>query len=197
MDPVEETAGPDGKPMIHPETVEQWRGWLAEHHDRGRGVWLASWKSSTGRSSISYEEMVCEALAWGWIDSTAGTIDAERSRLWLAPRKPGSGWSRPNKRRIERLLAEDRMQPSGRAVLDAAKADGSWALLDGPEDLVVPADLADALAAHPGARDEWESWPPSVRKYALTQLVLAKRPETRTKRLGAFVEAAARGERPA
>lgn len=197
MDRVEEVVGPDGRTMIHPETVEQWRLWLAEHHDRGGGVWLVSWKSSTGRSSVAYEAVVCEALAWGWIDSTAGTVDAERSRLWLSPRRPGSGWSRSNKRRIAQLVAEDRLEPPGRAALDAARADGSWTLLDGPEDLVVPADLADALAVRAGARAGWESWPPSVRKHALTQLALAKRPETRTRRVAVFVEAAARGERPA
>lgn len=193
---MEEEVGPDGKPMIHPETVEEWRAWLAEHHGRGQGVWLVSWRSGTGRPAMDYDDMVSEALAWGWIDSTAGTVDADRSKLWLAPRKRGSGWSRPNKRRLERILAEGRMQPPGQAVLDAAKADGSWTLLDGPEDLVVPPDLAAALDAQQGARATWESWPPSLRKYALTQLVLAKRPETRAARVTRYVDAAARGERP-
>lgn len=193
---MEEEVGADGRSTIHPETLEEWRAWLAEHHARGRGVWVVSWKQATGRPAVGYEELVCEALAWGWIDSTAGTVDAERSKLWLAPRKRGSGWSRPNKRRLERLRAEGRMQPSGQAVLDAATADGSWTLLDGPEDLVVPPDLAAALDEHDGARATWESWPPSLRKQALTQLVLAKKPETRAARLARYADAAARGERP-
>jgi uncharacterized protein YdeI (YjbR/CyaY-like superfamily) len=193
---VEEEVGPDGRSTIHPETLEEWRAWLAAHHGRGRGTWVVSWKQATGRPAIGYEELVCEALAWGWIDSTAGTVDAERSKLWLAPRKKGSGWSRPNKRRLERLVAEGRMQPPGQSVLDAAVADGSWTLLDGPEDLVVPPDLAAALDARDGARATWESWPPSLRKQALTQLVLAKKPETRAARLARYVDAAARGARP-
>lgn len=182
---------------MHPESVAQWRAWLAEHHDRGSGVWVVWWKSGTGRPAIPYEDLVVEALAWGWIDSTAGTVDDERSRMWLSPRKPGSGWSRPNKRRVALLHAEGRMQPAGQAVLDAAHADGSWTLLDDVEDLVVPDDLATALAAHDGAREQWDSWPPSVRKQALTQLVTAKKAATRAARVEKHADAAARGERPA
>jgi hypothetical protein len=70
---------------------------------RGRRVWLVSWKRGTGRPAITYEQAIEEALTVGWVDSTAGTLDDERSMLWFAPRKRGSGWSRPNKQRLERL----------------------------------------------------------------------------------------------
>lgn len=76
---------------VHPETVEQWRAWLAETSATSDGVWLVSWKTATGRPHLSYDEAVTEALAWGWVDSRAGTLDDERSTLWYAPRKPGSG----------------------------------------------------------------------------------------------------------
>lgn len=196
MDVVPETPGHDGRPMVHPETLDQWRAWLAVHHARGSGAWVVSWRTATTRPAVGYEEMVCEALAWGWIDSTAGTIDAERSRMWFAPRKPTSGWSRPNKARVERLLAEGRMQPAGQAALDTAHANGTWTLLDDVEDLVVPADLAAALAARTGAQAHWEAWPPSVRKLVLTQLVTAKKVETRTARIEKYADLAARDVRP-
>ena len=70
---LKEEVGPDGRSTIHPEALEEWRAWLAAHHGRGRGTWVVSWKQATGRPAIGYEELVCEALAWGWIDSTAGT----------------------------------------------------------------------------------------------------------------------------
>lgn len=184
----------DGE-RVHAETVEQWRAWLAEHADRGTGAWLVSWKKATGRPALSYDEAVMEALAVGWVDATAGTVDDERSMLWFSPRKRGSGWSRPNKQRLERLEAEGRMQPRGTAVVEAAKADGSWTLLDDVEDLVVPPDLAAAFHAHPGSRGTWEAFPRSVKRGQLEQLVQAKRPETRAKRVAAVAEGAARGER--
>jgi uncharacterized protein YdeI (YjbR/CyaY-like superfamily) len=180
---------------LHVETVEQWHGWLAEHGDRGEGVWLVTWKRATGRPAPSYDELVTEALAQGWVDSTAGTLDAERGMLWFAPRKKGSGWSRPNKQRIELLEAQGRMQPRGRARIEAAKADGSWVLLDDVENLVMPPDLAAALNARPGARATWEGFPRSVKRGQLERLVQAKRPATREKRVREIAEGARRGER--
>lgn len=180
----------------HPETLRAWRDWLAAHHARGSGVWVVQWKRATGRPAVGYEELVVEALAWGWIDSTNGTVDAERSRMWFAPRRPTSGWARPNKLRVERLLAEGRMQPAGRAAIDVARANGAWTLLDDVEDLVVPPDLAEALSAHPGARETWDAFPRTVRRAALVRLVEAKRAETRARRVAEVAAATARGERP-
>ena len=180
---------------VHPETVEQWRAWLAENSGVSDGVWLVSWKSGTGRPRMTYDEAVTEALAWGWVDSRAGTLDADRSMLWYAPRKPGSGWSRPNKERVARLVADGRMQPAGQAVIDAAKASGRWSVLDDVEDGVVPDDLAAALAARDGARAHWDAFPRSVRRGVLEWIVQAKRPETRERRVTETAERAARGER--
>lgn len=180
--------------QLHVETAEQWRAWLALHADRGSGVWVVTWKRATGLSAPGYDALVVEALAQGWVDSTAGTIDDQRSMLWFAPRKRGSGWSRPNKLRIALLEAEGRMQPRGAAVLAAAKHDGSWTLLDDVENLVVPADLALALA-EADARATWDAFPRSVKRLHLVQLVQAKRPATRAGRITQICEAAARGER--
>lgn len=87
------------------------------------------------------------------------------------------------------------MTAAGAAVIAAAKADGSWTLLDDVEDLVVPDDLGAALAARPGAREYWDGFPPSARKFMLAQLVLAKRAHTRETRIVRIADAAARGER--
>jgi uncharacterized protein YdeI (YjbR/CyaY-like superfamily) len=184
----------DGE-RLHVEDVEQWRAWLTANADRGTGVWLVSWRRATGRPALTYDEAVEEALAVGWVDATAGTIDAERSMLWFAPRKRGSGWSRPNKLRLERLEAEGRMQERGRAVVAEAQQDGSWTLLDDVEALVVPPDLAAALDERPGAREQWEAFPRSVKRAQLEQLVRAKRPETRARRVAALADAAATGQR--
>ena len=181
--------------QVHAETAAEWRAWLDRHHDRETGVWLVSWKSPTGRPRMAYEESVEEALAFGWVDSKANTLDDERSMLWFAPRRSGSGWSRPNKERVERLERDGRMTDAGRRVIERAKADGSWTLLDDVENLVVPDDLAAAFDAHPGSRAQWEAFPRSAKRGILEWIVQAKTAPTRDRRVTETAEAAARGER--
>jgi len=168
---------------IHPATLADWRAWLAANHARPEGVWLITYRPATGKTPFSYEQAVEEALCFGWIDGQANKLDDERTMLWFAPRRPGSGWARTNKARIERLIADGRMTPAGLAKIEAAQADGSWTLLDSVERLEVPDDLAAEFDKYPDARAHFDAFPPSARRMALTWIATAKRPETRAKRV--------------
>lgn len=179
---------------LEPGTLDEWSTWLTEHHSRGTGVWLVSRRRAVDRA-FSYEDSVVEALRWGWVDSTQKPVDDERSRMWFAPRRPGSIWTRPNKARIARLEAEGRLEAPGRAAVEAARANGNWTLMDAVDDRVVPDDLAAAFASYPGSRDHWDGFSPSVQKQMLAWVVMAKRPATRAQRVGAIAESAARGEK--
>lgn len=190
-----EGAAPDGRRYVQPETRAQLRAWLAVHQDDGAGAWVASWKKATGRPAVPYGEIVEELLCVGWVDSTAGTLDAERGMLWCAPRKKRSGWSRPNKERVARLEQEGLLLPRGVAVIEAAKADGSWSKLDEVEDGVEPDDLRAALDADPAARANWDAFPRSVKRGLLELIVQAKRQETRDRRVATIVADAARNSR--
>jgi len=159
-------------------------------------VWLVFWRRQSGRTGLTYEEAVQEALCFGWIDSKGAKLEDQRTMLWMSPRKRGSGWARTNKVRIEQLLADGLMAPAGAALIEEAKQDGSWTLLDDVENLVVPDDLAAALDAHPGARERWDGLSRSVRRAALEQIVQAKRPETRARRVAGAAGLAAEGEPP-
>jgi len=168
-------------PRVHPKTTAEWRRWLRDNHDKAQGVWFVAYKASTGRSRLTYEESIPDALCYGWIDSVNKPLDDERTALLFTPRKPGSGWSRTNKVRIDRLMKEGRMEAAGLAKIAAAKRDGSWTLLDSVEALEVPDDLRRALGVA-GLR-KFEALTPGRRKEHLRTLVTAKRPETRTKRI--------------
>lgn len=171
------------------------RTWFAANHGRRDGVWLVTWRAASGRPAPSYDDIVCECLAVGWVDSIARGLDEDRTMLYLAPRKPRSGWSRPNKERVARLEAEGLLTEAGHRVVEAARADGSWSLLDEVEDLVVPADLAAAFEARPGAWQHWDAFPRSARRGVLEWIVQAKRPETRARRVTETADRAAVGER--
>jgi uncharacterized protein YdeI (YjbR/CyaY-like superfamily) len=185
----------DEAERIHLESVEQWSAWLEQHHARQEGVWLVQWKARASKPAIPYELAVTEALRFGWIDSTYRSLDDERGMLWWSPRRKGSVWARSNRDRVARLEAEGRMTEAGRAVVEAARADGSWTILEPVEDLVVPDDLAAALAAHPGARDRWDGLSPTARRAFLLWIVTAKRAPTRASRINESAALVAQGRR--
>ena len=180
---------------IHPRSRTAWRTWLAEHHGRDEGVWLVRTKKAADGPTLSTDDVVEEAVAFGWIDSVPKKLDAERWMLWVAPRQPGSNWSRLSKERAERMQKAEQMTEAGQAAIDRAKADGSWSALDDVENLVVPADLAAELAARPPAPDEWEAFPPSVKRGILEWILNAKRQATRGKRIGETARLAQKGKR--
>jgi uncharacterized protein YdeI (YjbR/CyaY-like superfamily) len=185
------TATRAGLEILHAVDRGAWRAWLAEHHASAPGVWLVYYRKATGRTGVSYDEAVEEALAFGWIDSKTNPRDEEGWLQMFTPRRPGSPWSRSNKERVARLEREGRMTPAGRALVEAAKRDGSWTKLDAVENLEVPPDLAKALAANPQAEQHFNAFSPSARRHILGWIASAKRPETRAKRIAETVRLAA------
>jgi uncharacterized protein YdeI (YjbR/CyaY-like superfamily) len=172
----------------------EWRAWLRRNHRRSGGIWLVRWKKGHPRY-MGYEAIAEEALCFGWIDSTARPLDHERSLILVCPRKPKSTWSKVNKERVERLIAAKRMTAAGLKAIEVAKANGSWTALDAVEALVVPPELAKALARNKTARKHFDAFPPSARKQALWWVCSAKTEATRAKRVALVVERAAQNIR--
>lgn len=168
---------------FHPQSRTAWRQWLQKYHTRTAGLWLITYKKATGKPRVEYEAAVEEALCFGWIDSKTGKLDDERSMLWFAPRKARTGWSRPNKLRVENLIAAGRMTPAGLAKVDAAKQDGSWSALDGVEALEIPTDLKKALASYKSAAGHFDAFPRSIKRGILEWILNARRPATRAQRI--------------
>lgn len=115
--------------------------------------------------------------------------------LWFAPRKSGTGWSKLNKERVERLIAQGLMLPAGLAKVEAAKRDGSWTALDAIEALEIPPDLDKALSEQPEAKQHFEAFPRSVKRGILEWIAAAKKPETRAKRIAETAQLAAQNLR--
>jgi uncharacterized protein YdeI (YjbR/CyaY-like superfamily) len=157
--------------------------WLAAHHGQSQSIWLVTWKAHQPERHVSYDDVVDEAIAFGWIDSLPRALDADRTMRRLSPRKPGSAWSAVNKARVARLIADGRMSPAGIQVVETAKADGSWERLDRVEEGVLPLDLLAALDAAPPARAHFEAFPRSTRRAILEWINAAKSPATRLRRV--------------
>jgi len=177
------------------EDAGAWRAWLDANHATSPGIWLVTWKPGSGHPRLPWQEIVDEALCYGWIDSRPRTIDAERTARLLTPRNPSSNWSARNKQRVEALTGAGRMRPSGLAAVAVAQANGTWNALDHVEMLAEPADLAAALDAWPDARRHWDDFPRSTRRAILEWVGAAKSAATRQARVDRTVADAAVGTR--
>lgn len=173
----------------------EWRKWLKKNHTQKEGVWVVTFKKASGQPHVSYEEIVEEALCFGWIDSKGNKLDDERTMLWCAPRKATSKWSKLNKTRVEKLLASGLMEAPGLAKIEAAKQDGTWNALDQVEALEVPPDLEKALAANTDAKKYFDGFPLSAKRAILEWILNARKPETRARRIAETAELAARNIR--
>jgi uncharacterized protein YdeI (YjbR/CyaY-like superfamily) len=180
-----------------PVSPQHWREWLQTHHAEKQSIWLIYHKKQSATPSLTWSQAVDEALCFGWIDSRAQPLDGERHRQFFSRRKPGSGWSKINKAKVERLTAAGLMTPAGFASIETAKQNGAWTLLDDVEELRLPADLAQPLQAQPLAASYFASLSRSDKRTILQWLVLAKRPATRQKRIAEIVALAAQQLKPA
>jgi uncharacterized protein YdeI (YjbR/CyaY-like superfamily) len=173
-----------------------WRRWLAGNHGAQAGVWLVLAKKGTAEpTSLRYEEALEEALCHGWIDGQNRRRDEATYLQRFTPRRARSSWSRTNVERVERLIAEGRMQPPGLAEIGRAKADGRWdTAYAGAAAIEVPPDLAAALAAQPAALEAFASLSSQNRYAVLYRLTTLRRADARTRRIDRYVAMLARGE---
>ena len=177
----------EAAPTVCPRDHRHWRSWLEAHHEVHENVWLVYHKKSSPTPNLTWSEAVDEALCFGWIDSRAQPIDADRYRQFFSRRKPKSGWSAVNKQKVAELIAAGKMTAAGHASIELAKENGAWALLDDVEALVIPDDLAEAFAQDPAAERRFQELSRSAKRLALHGLLMAKRPATRAKRIAAIL----------
>ena len=172
-----------------------WRNWLIKHHAKEPGVWLIYYKKGSGKTRVSYEAAVEEALCFGWIDSIMKPIDEEKYMQKFTPRKIKSVWSALNKKRVEKLLEQKLMTPAGLAIIDTGKKNGSWVQLDHVENLIMPPDLEKFFAKNRRVFKYFEGLGKFRKKQWLYRLHNAKLPQTRKKRIAELVAEAGAGKK--
>ncbi len=188
-------AGADLPELIVPDSVA-WRDWLRNNHDGAVGVWLVLAKKATvDPTRLTYDDALDEALCYGWIDGQKGARDTSTFKQRFTHRRPRSPWSRRNVGIVQRLITDERMQPSGLTEIERAKADGRWdTAYEGQAKATVPDDLAKALAANSAAHAMFEGLSRANRYAILYRIDIPKRPETRARKIDEFIAMLARGE---
>lgn len=186
----------DDLPELTVADAAEWRNWLGEHHQNPTGVWLLlAKKGTTEPTNLRYDQAMDEALCWGWIDGQVKRRDDATYRQRYTPRRPRSQWSQRNVGIIARLDADGRMQPAGWSEVERAKADGRWeAAYAGPAGIVVPPDLAVALAAEPAAQAMYQILTSQNRYAVISRIESLKRADSRARRIGQYVAMLALGQ---
>jgi uncharacterized protein YdeI (YjbR/CyaY-like superfamily) len=177
-------------PNLEIPNRQRWRAWLEKNHTSSPGVWLVFNKAHTGKKSIPYEDVVREALCFGWIDSLIKRLDDDRYAFKVTPRKPTSKWSDLNCRRWRELDAAGLLAPAGRA---AAPTDNRYAPKPTIPDL--PAYNAKAFRKNAKVWEGFQRLAPSHRRHYVVWIHMAKRPETRESRIRQSIALLAAGKK--
>jgi uncharacterized protein YdeI (YjbR/CyaY-like superfamily) len=149
------------------DSADSFGRWLDGNVGLQAGVWLKIAKKGSGLASLTDDEAVDVGLCFGWISGQRRSLDKTHYLQKYVPRRARSRWSQVNVAKVEALTAADRMRPSGIAEVNAAKADGRWAAAYQPQrDAVIPTDLAQALTAHPDARQAFDTLS-KTKRYAI------------------------------
>lgn len=159
------------------------RTWLLNNHGRSTGIWAQFYKKSTAISDLSWEAVVEECLCFGWIDSLPGKVDDLRTKVYISPRKPTSGWSRRNKQVLDDLMRQRVMHSSGIEAVERAKANGSWTRFDLAENMIIPPQLSEVLNQDLLFAGQWKKLSDSQKRQFLQQFYEAKTDATRNKRI--------------
>jgi len=183
-------------PILRCETPSEFARWLSSHHASSRGIWLRLMKKASGSASVTYQEALDVAIAWGWIDGQLKPFDEHSWLRKFSPRGPRSTWSKINRDKALALIASQQMQPPGLEQVEQAKRDGRWeAAYDSQSKATVPPDLTAALALSPRAAAFFQTLDARNRYAVLYRVQTPKKPETRERKIRELVAMLERGEK--
>lgn len=188
------SGGTETQPALFFDGPEDFRAWLAAHHETAGELWMGLNKRHVVPRGLTWEQAVPEALCYGWIDSVVQRIDDDTVRQRWTPRRRGSVWSTINIALVERLTAEGRMQPAGLTAYQARTSDrtGIYAY-EQSQTGELPPEYAARLAVAPRAAAFWASATASYRKGCVHWVLSAKQQATRDRRMAQLVADCADG----
>ena len=170
-------------------TAEDFKNWLAIHHQKETQVALIIYKRHTGIPFPSHRELLDTAICFGWVDTVIKRLDADRYIRNFVRRNKNSRWSENTLGYAKLLIAEKRMTPYGlkwyREGLQKKTYDQ-----DIPKNPELPSEVRKALQTVKGAKAGFEKLPPSTTKMLLRWYLSAKQEKTRLKRIQAIIEQA-------
>ena len=183
-------------PVILFDNQKELNEWFSKNYSQTHGIWIKIAKKNSGKTSVTYNEAIEEALCYGWIDGQVNSYNDDYYIQKFTPRGSRSVWSKINVTKIENLIKENRLQPSGLEAVKVAKSNGAWdKAYDSSSTFTITKDFQAALKENPKAKQFFETLN-RANKYAIYwHLETAKRPETRKARIEKFINMLNKGEK--
>jgi uncharacterized protein YdeI (YjbR/CyaY-like superfamily) len=171
------------------------RAWLEANYDREKELWVGAYKKAAGQPTVTYDQIVEEALCFGWIDGVRKSVDQDRWKIRLSPRKPRSIWSQVNLKRMQELIAAGRVHPHGLQVYESRDPSRTNLYSSEQQDLALSPEYETQFQQHPEAWAYFQSQPPSYRNPATWWVMSAKQEPTRLRRLATLIDCSTQARR--
>lgn len=176
--------------VFYPSARIEWRDWLQTYHQSESEIWLRTFTKASGKPSIKYDELVEEALCFGWIDGAVKKYDPESMVQRVTPRRKKTFLSELNRQRIWKLQANGLMMPAGLAPIQDQ--------LGTPEDLLEIPEWAELqLKADPTVWAIFQSFPHFYKRLKIGWIAeiktASRRPEAQ-KRLDYLIKMTRQGK---
>jgi len=177
------------KKLLYVDNRKDWRKWLDKNNSSENEIWLVYYKKNSGKDRIPYNDAVEEALCFGWIDSIIWRIDDEKFAQKFTPRNDKSRWSESNKKRVERLIAQNKMTETGMRKIKIAKETGKWdEIINFPDIHDLHPDFQKELDQNPRAKENFNRYAPSYKKQFIGWIAAAKKKKTRNRRIWEVID---------
>ncbi len=177
------------------KTPDDFRTWLDKNHDKIDELWVGYYKKATGKPSITWPESVDQALCYGWIDGLRKSVDDESYVIRFTPRKPTSHWSAVNLKKVDELIKQNLMQPSGLEIYNKRDKSKSAKASYEQEEIKLDKKFEDEIKKNKKAWDYFQKIPPFYKKQTIHWVMSAKKEETRNRRLNTLIESSAKQEK--
>lgn len=184
--------------QLTPRNAQSWRRWLETNHAAVSEVWVIFYKKPAqrpGRPTLTYGQAVEQGVCCGWIDGLKRRLDDERYAHRFTPRKPDSRWSESNRKRLARMRERGLMSPAGENAVAASIRSGAWEKSASSAPVEAPAELLAAIDADEEVRAGWAALSRGQQRRYEVWVGMAKRDETRARRLAESLALLRRGEK--
>jgi uncharacterized protein YdeI (YjbR/CyaY-like superfamily) len=179
------------KPHFFP-TPAEWRSWLEEQYADTDELWVGLYKRGCGQASITWPEAVDGALCFGWIDGVRKSIDANSYKIRLTPRKRRSIWSAVNIRRAKELHKLGLMNPTGLTAFEKREETRSRIYAyEQRKTAKLPPAYGKRFRSQAPAWDFFQSQAPWYQRTSTFWVIIAKKEETKLKRLEVLLQSSA------